>query len=53
MAKVYNNRHENDHISGPIADIKTFEDRNSRVTWHNDVIRNDVYTWDVCHVSEG
>jgi hypothetical protein len=53
MEKVYNNHHENDHISSPIVGIKTFEDRNFGVMWHDDVIRNDAYTWDVWHVSEG
>jgi hypothetical protein len=31
--------------------VKSFEARNSKVTWLADITWDDVDTWDVCHVS--
>jgi hypothetical protein len=35
------------------AGINNSEARNYGVTWHDDVIRNDMDRWDVCHMSMG
>jgi hypothetical protein len=40
-------------VSGDLrnASVKYFEARSPEVTWPTDVTKDDVDTWDVCHVS--